>query len=193
MIIFNLLSFVIVVVAILAMDDHKQDARFVFVTFQNNTGFGNSYACLLGLLQAAFGMTGYGMFLTLTHAPHLIRDHLQRGWATSLRTCRTKTEATSHRRYCAYDGGAPRRQAHRTEGHNLVRLDWDIHRLCQSPQQYRPRVSTLKCFVAGLPRCSDVLHRRLRSGDLNADACATHCNLPGRCTLRTLSKCFIND
>lgn len=38
MIVFNLLSFIIVVVTILAMDDHKQDAKFVFVTFQNSTG-----------------------------------------------------------------------------------------------------------------------------------------------------------
>ena len=60
MIIFNLLSLVIVIITILAMDDHKQDYRFVFGTFHNDTGFSNGYACLLGLLQAAFGMTGYG-------------------------------------------------------------------------------------------------------------------------------------
>lgn len=58
MIIFNLLSFVVVIVVVLAMDDHKQDARFVFEDFQNFTGFPNSYAALLGLLQSAFGMTG---------------------------------------------------------------------------------------------------------------------------------------
>lgn len=59
MITFNLLSFVVVIVVILAMDDHKQDANFVFVKFQNQTGFGTGYASLLGILQAAFGMTGY--------------------------------------------------------------------------------------------------------------------------------------
>lgn len=59
MIVFNLLSFVIVIVVILAMDKNKQSGEFVFVTFQNTTGFGNSYAALLGILQAAFGMTGY--------------------------------------------------------------------------------------------------------------------------------------
>lgn len=58
MIIFNLLSFVIVIVVVLAMDDHKQKARFVFSDFQNFTGFPDSYAALLGLLQSAFGMTG---------------------------------------------------------------------------------------------------------------------------------------
>ena len=68
MIIFNLLSFVIVIITILAMDDHKQDAQFVFVTFNNATGFKNGYACLLGLLQAAFGMTGYGKFMLVTYA-----------------------------------------------------------------------------------------------------------------------------
>lgn len=59
MIVFNLLSFVVVIVTILAMDDHKQNADFVFVDFQNTTGFGTAYASLLGILQAAFGMTGY--------------------------------------------------------------------------------------------------------------------------------------
>jgi choline transport protein len=59
MIVFNLVSFVVVIAVILAMDDHKQNAEFVFVTFQNTTGFKNSYAALLGVLQAAFGMTGY--------------------------------------------------------------------------------------------------------------------------------------
>ena len=59
MIIFNILSFFIVIIVILAMDDHKQSASFVFTEFQNYTGFGNSYASLLGVLQAAFGMTGY--------------------------------------------------------------------------------------------------------------------------------------
>ena len=59
MIIFNLVSFVIVVVAVLARDDRKQSAAFVFKDFQNFTGFGTAYASLLGILQAAFGMTGY--------------------------------------------------------------------------------------------------------------------------------------
>lgn len=59
MIVFNLLSFVVVIVVILALDRDKQDPNFVFVDFQNTTGFGASYASLLGILQAAFGMTGY--------------------------------------------------------------------------------------------------------------------------------------
>ena len=63
MIVFNIVSFVVVVVVILARDDDKQSASFVFKDFQNNSGFGTAYASLLGLLQSAFGMTGYGKFL----------------------------------------------------------------------------------------------------------------------------------
>ncbi|OAP57273.1 hypothetical protein AYL99_08011 [Fonsecaea erecta] len=59
MITFNLLSFVVVIIVILAKDQQKASAAFVFKDFNNNTGFGNSYASLLGILQAAFGMTGY--------------------------------------------------------------------------------------------------------------------------------------
>lgn len=59
MIVFNLLSFIVVITVILALDDHKQSANFVFVDFQNMTGFSAGYASLLGILQAAFGMTGY--------------------------------------------------------------------------------------------------------------------------------------
>lgn len=60
MIIFNILSFVVVIVVILARDNEKRSASFVFKDFQNFTGFGTAYASLLGLLQSAFGMTGYG-------------------------------------------------------------------------------------------------------------------------------------
>ncbi|KAK5729822.1 hypothetical protein LTR17_011583 [Elasticomyces elasticus] len=74
MIIFNLLSFVVVMAVILAMDDHKQDAEFVFVTFQNSTGFGNSYTALLGILQAAFGMTGYDATAHMTEELHDARN-----------------------------------------------------------------------------------------------------------------------
>ena len=52
----DLLSFVIVVVVILAMNDHKQPASFVFHDFQNFTGFGTANTAILGLLQSAFGM-----------------------------------------------------------------------------------------------------------------------------------------
>lgn len=61
MVVFNILSFVIVTVVILAMDKNKQSAAFVFKDFQNFSGFSPAYASLLGLLQGAFVMTGYGM------------------------------------------------------------------------------------------------------------------------------------
>lgn len=59
MMIFNLTSFVVVITVILSLDNDKASAAFVFKDFVNNTGFNNSYASLLGILQAAFGMTGY--------------------------------------------------------------------------------------------------------------------------------------
>ena len=59
MIIFNILSFFIVIIVILSMDKKKQSAAFVFKDYQNFSGFGTAYASLLGLLQSAFGMTGY--------------------------------------------------------------------------------------------------------------------------------------
>lgn len=54
--IWNIVSFVVVVVVILATNDHKQPASFVFRDFQNFTGFGTAYTAILGLLQSCFGM-----------------------------------------------------------------------------------------------------------------------------------------
>lgn len=54
--IFNISSFVIVVIAILALNDHKQPASFVFSDFVNLTGYNAGYTAVLGLLQSAFGM-----------------------------------------------------------------------------------------------------------------------------------------
>ena len=55
----NILSFVIVIITILATNDHKQSASFVFSDFQNFTGFNTGYAAILGLLQSSFGMCCY--------------------------------------------------------------------------------------------------------------------------------------
>lgn len=55
----NILSFVVVVIVILASNDHRQPADFVFSDFQNFTGFGTAYAAILGLLQSSFGMCCY--------------------------------------------------------------------------------------------------------------------------------------
>ena len=55
----NILSFVVVVIVLLACNDHKQPAHFVFSDFQNFTGFGTAYTAILGLLQSSFGMCCY--------------------------------------------------------------------------------------------------------------------------------------
>lgn len=59
MMIWNIVSFFIVVIVILATNDHKQSPSFVFHDFQNFTGFGTGYTAILGLLQSAFGMCCY--------------------------------------------------------------------------------------------------------------------------------------
>ena len=58
-IVWNMLSFLIVIIVVLACNDHKQPASFVFSDFQNFTGFGTAYAAILGLLQSSFGMCCY--------------------------------------------------------------------------------------------------------------------------------------
>lgn len=56
----NVLSFFVVVITILATNDHKQSASFVFKDFQNNTGFSSpGMAVMIGLLQSFFGMCCY--------------------------------------------------------------------------------------------------------------------------------------
>ncbi|MCJ1313431.1 hypothetical protein MMC25_007109 [Agyrium rufum] len=54
--IWNIVSFFVVIIVILACNDNKQPASFVFHDFQNFTGFGTGFAAILGLLQSAFGM-----------------------------------------------------------------------------------------------------------------------------------------
>lgn len=51
----NLLSFFVCLITILATNDHKQSASYVFADFQNFTGWNAPYATCLGLLQSAFG------------------------------------------------------------------------------------------------------------------------------------------
>jgi hypothetical protein len=52
----NIVSFFVVIITVVACNDNKQSASFVFSDFQNFTGFGNSYAAVLGIVQSAFGM-----------------------------------------------------------------------------------------------------------------------------------------
>ena len=52
----NILSFVIVLIVVLATNDHKQPASFIFHDLQNFTGFGTGFTAILGLLQSSFEM-----------------------------------------------------------------------------------------------------------------------------------------
>lgn len=51
----NIVSFFVVVITILACNDHKQPASFVFKDFQNQTGFNAAMGTIVGLLQSFFG------------------------------------------------------------------------------------------------------------------------------------------
>lgn len=57
--IWNICSFFICFITILACNDHKQSPSFVFRDFSNSTGFSASYTAILGILQSAFGMCCY--------------------------------------------------------------------------------------------------------------------------------------
>ncbi|PWY73732.1 GABA permease [Aspergillus heteromorphus CBS 117.55] len=55
----NVCSFIIIVVVLLVTKKDKQDAAFVFQDFQNMTGFGSAMATMVGILQSFFGMCCY--------------------------------------------------------------------------------------------------------------------------------------
>jgi len=57
--IWNVGSFLITMIVLLATNDNKQPASFVFQDFQNFTGWGSSMAAIVGILQACFGMCCY--------------------------------------------------------------------------------------------------------------------------------------
>ncbi len=59
MLVWNIVAFIVVIVTILAVNDHKRDASFVFSEFQNFTGFDTGTAAMIGLLQTFFGMCCY--------------------------------------------------------------------------------------------------------------------------------------
>ncbi|KAL8810670.1 MAG: hypothetical protein Q9223_007710, partial [Gallowayella weberi] len=58
-VVWNLLAFLVIITVILATNDHKQPASFVFSEVQNFTGFGTAYVAVIGLLQSSFGMCCY--------------------------------------------------------------------------------------------------------------------------------------
>lgn len=57
--VWNVGSFVVTMIVILATNDNKQPASFVFQEFQNFSGWGSSMAAIVGILQACFGMCCY--------------------------------------------------------------------------------------------------------------------------------------
>ncbi|KAL2870250.1 putative GABA permease [Aspergillus lucknowensis] len=57
--VWNICSFIIITVTLLATNHHKQSATFVFQDFQNFTGFGQAMATVIGVLQSCFGMCCY--------------------------------------------------------------------------------------------------------------------------------------
>ena len=59
LLVWNIAAFLIIVITILATNDHKQPASFVFKDFVNFSGFNAPYTAIVGLLQTAFGMCCY--------------------------------------------------------------------------------------------------------------------------------------
>lgn len=57
--VWNILSFCVVIITMLATNHHKQPASFVFEDFQNQTGFNAAMGTIVGLLQSFFGMCCY--------------------------------------------------------------------------------------------------------------------------------------
>ncbi|KAI9925518.1 hypothetical protein ASPWEDRAFT_543025 [Aspergillus wentii DTO 134E9] len=57
--IWNVGSFLVTMITILATNDNMQSPSFVFQEFQNFTGWGSSMAAIVGILQACFGMCCY--------------------------------------------------------------------------------------------------------------------------------------
>ncbi|KAJ5210949.1 Amino acid/polyamine transporter I [Penicillium cf. griseofulvum] len=70
--VWNIISFIIIITALLATNHQKQDTDFVFHEFRNMTGFGASMASIVGILQSFFGMCCYDapshMTEEMTHA-----------------------------------------------------------------------------------------------------------------------------
>lgn len=57
--IWNVASFIIITITLLATNDHLQPASFVFQEFENTTGWGTGMAAIIGILQSCFGMCCY--------------------------------------------------------------------------------------------------------------------------------------
>lgn len=70
--VWNIASFLIVIITLLATNHQKQDTDFVFLEFRNMTGLSASMATIVGILQSFFGMCCYDapshMTEEMTHA-----------------------------------------------------------------------------------------------------------------------------
>jgi len=86
--IFNIVSFLAIVVTILACNDHKQSASFVFRDFQNFTGFSASMAGIIGILQPAFGMCCCKWNVPFSHCLNLVQGDILRMRPPSEGMCR---------------------------------------------------------------------------------------------------------
>lgn len=67
------MSVVIISIILLSMSE-KTSAEFVFTTFNNETGWSDGMAWLLGLLQSALSLIGFDAVLHMTEEmpnPHL--------------------------------------------------------------------------------------------------------------------------
>ena len=74
--VWNIGSFLIVIITILSTNDNKQSASFVFTDFQNQTGFSSpGMAVMIGLLQSFFGMCCVSK--TLVDRPSKQQSHLR--------------------------------------------------------------------------------------------------------------------
>lgn len=106
----NIGTFVVVIVTLLATNDHKQDASFVFYQFENLTGFSSALAVMIGVVQSIFGMCCYDapchMAEEMTHpsrdAPKSIISSVVLGAVTgfcfllTLCFCISDIEGTAH-------------------------------------------------------------------------------------------------
>lgn len=62
----NIGTFVVVIITLLATKDQKQDASFVFSDFDHLTGFTSGMAAMIGIVQSIFGMCCYDALCHMT-------------------------------------------------------------------------------------------------------------------------------
>ena len=148
LLIWNICAFLIIVITILAMNDHKQPASFVFSDFVNFTGFNPAYTAVVGLLQTAFGMCCYDAPVGNVSRPWMkykpISSHLLThvvGFAGT------------------YDGGDQTRKKTGSTCYHPLRV---------------PRC----CYWLRLPDSGLLLYRRYRVNSLDSDTCSNYSNLP---------------